>query len=75
MMNQEKHVILILESNLKQQCKGNIALNNTAAADANNTNKKVNQTDDDGGINNVEIMAPLKYLSNFWRTLEMPLIN
>ena len=23
---------------------------------------------------NVEIMAPLKYLSNFWRTLEMPLI-
>ena len=24
---------------------------------------------------NVEIMAPLKYLSNFWRTLEMFLIN
>ena len=24
---------------------------------------------------NVEIMVPLKYLSNFWRTLEMPLIN
>ena len=24
---------------------------------------------------NVEIMFPLKYLSNFWRTLEMPLIN
>ena len=23
----------------------------------------------------VEIMIPLKYLSNFWRTLEMPLIN
>ena len=23
----------------------------------------------------VEIMVPLKYLSNFWRTLEMPLIN
>ena len=22
-----------------------------------------------------EIMVPLKYLSNFWRTLEMPLIN
>ena len=30
---------------------------------------------DDGEINNVEIMVPLKYLSNFWRTLEMPLIN
>ena len=24
---------------------------------------------------NVQIMVPLKYLSNFWRTLEMPLIN
>ena len=24
---------------------------------------------------NLEIMVPLKYLSNFWRTLEMPLIN
>ena len=23
----------------------------------------------------VEIMVPLKYLSNFWRTVEMPLIN
>ena len=23
----------------------------------------------------VEIMAPLKYLSNFWKNLEMPLIN
>ena len=23
----------------------------------------------------VEVMVPLKYLSNFWRTLEMPLIN
>ena len=27
------------------------------------------------GAKDVEIMAPLKYLSNFWRTLEMPLIN
>ena len=32
------------------------------------------QTEDDG-TKNVEIMVPLKYLSNFWRTLEMPLIN
>ena len=24
---------------------------------------------------NVEIMVPIKYLSNFWRTLDMPLIN
>ena len=29
----------------------------------------------DNGTKNVEILVPLKYLSNFWRTLEMPLIN
>ena len=32
------------------------------------------QTGNDG-TKNVQIMVPLKYLSNFWRTLEMPLIN
>ena len=30
---------------------------------------------DDDNEKDVEIMVPLKYLSNFWRTLEMPLIN
>ena len=29
----------------------------------------------DGDTKNVEIMVPLKCLSNFWRTLEMPIIN
>ena len=28
-----------------------------------------------GNTKDVEIMVPLKYLSNFWRTLEMSLIN
>ena len=28
-----------------------------------------------GGTKDVEIMVPLIYFSNFWRTLEMPLIN
>ena len=37
--------------------------------------KKTGQKNNDGEINGVEIMVPLKYLSNFWRTLEMPLIN
>ena len=36
--------------------------------------KITGQTGDDG-TKDVEIMVPLKYLSNFWRTLEMPLIN
>ena len=30
---------------------------------------------DDGNTKDVEIIVPLKYLSNFWRTLEMSLIN
>ena len=29
----------------------------------------------DDGTKNVEIMVPPKYLSNFWRTLEISLIN
>ena len=36
--------------------------------------KTTGQTGDDGTKND-EIMVPVKYLSNFWRTLEMPLIN
>ena len=28
-----------------------------------------------GGTKDVQIMVPLKYLSNFWRILEIPLIN
>ena len=40
-------------------------------------NFKVKMTSQTGdyGTKNVEIMVPLKYLSSFWRTLEMPLIN
>ena len=53
----------------------------------NNNNATVNLTDSfnfkvkftcqtgDDGTKNVEIMVSLKYLSNFWRTLEIPLIN
>ena len=36
--------------------------------------KMTGQTGDDG-TKNVEMMFPLKYLSNFSRTLEIPLIN
>ena len=37
--------------------------------------KTTGQTNNNGRIDNVEIMVSWKYLSNFWRTLEMPLIN
>ena len=35
--------------------------------------QKVKQSNN--GTKSVEIAAPLKYFSNFWRTIEMPLIN
>ena len=37
--------------------------------------KITGKTPNDGNEKDVEIMVPLKYSSNFWRTLEMPLIN
>ena len=36
---------------------------------------KPKSTPADGNEKNVEIIAPLKHLSNFWRTLETLLIN
>ena len=70
---------------LWQYCKEIPAVNNDGdivdfnganATDSFNFKTKITgQTDNNGRIDNVEIMVPLKYLSNFWRTLEMPLIN
>ena len=37
--------------------------------------KITGKTPNNNNVKDVEIMVPLKYLSNFWRTLEMPLIN
>ena len=56
---------------------GNIVdFNGANATDSFNFKTKITgQTNNNGGIDSVEIMVQLKYLSNFWRTLEMPLIN
>ena len=43
--------------------------------DSFNFKAKITGRTGNDGTKNVEIMVPLKYLSNFWRTLEMPLIN
>ena len=69
---------------LWQYCKDILARDNNdeiAAFDANNLNdsfkfkaKITGETGNDG-TKDVEIIVSLKYLSNFWRTLEMPLIN
>ena len=37
--------------------------------------KITGKTRNDNNEKDVEIMVPLKYLNNFWRSLEMPLIN
>ena len=37
--------------------------------------KVTGKTPEAGNTSNVEIIIMLKYLSNFWRNLEMPLIN
>ena len=68
---------------LWQYCKERPAVNNGNIDDFNGVNttdsfnykaKTIYQTNDDGEID-IEVMVPLKYLSNFWRTLEMPPIN
>ena len=70
---------------LWQYCKDILAVNNNDAIvnfnQGNDTDlfnfkaKIAGQTNNDGEINDAEIMVPLKYFSNFWRTLEMSLIN
>ena len=53
-----------------------VNFNEANATDSFNFKTKITgQTNNDGEINDVEILLPLKYLTNFWRTLEMPLIN
>ena len=43
--------------------------------DSFNFKAKITYRTRNDGTKDVEIIVPLKYLSNFWRTLEMPLIN
>ena len=50
--------------------------NNLTDSELFNSKVKVTgETPADRNTKDVEIIVPLKYLSNFWRTLEMPLIN
>ena len=39
------------------------------------TTKKIGRTLANNNTLDIEIIVPLKYLSNFWRTLDLPLIN
>ena len=72
-----------ISGSLWQYCKDIPARNNDGIVvfNANNTTDSFNfkakftGRTGDNGTKNDEMMVPLKYLSNFWRTLEMPLIN
>ena len=73
-----------ISGSLRQYCKEKPAVNNAVnivgftggnATDSFNFKTKITGETKNDGIINVEIMVPLKYLSNFWRSIEMPLIN
>ena len=49
--------------------------NNLTDSESFKSKIKIGNTPADGNTNDVEMFVPLKYLSNFWRILEMPLIN
>ena len=73
-----------ITGSLWQYCIDTPAVNNNNAVvnftennltDSFNFKVKMTGQIEDDGTKAVEIMVPLKYLSNFWRTLEMTLIN
>ena len=55
----------------------NINLTNNSSSSFDYKSNLIGNTDADGANRkkDVKIVVPLKYLSNFWRSLEMPLIN
>ena len=66
-MNDDGNVVDFNGANATDSFSFKIKITSQTAADDNNGNI--------AGRVDVQIMVPLKYLSNFWRTLEMPLIN
>ena len=60
---------------LWQYCKDDPNDNITQSESLKSKIKVTGKTPATGNTKNVKIIVPLKYLSNFWRTLEMPLIN
>ena len=73
-----------MSGSLWQYCKEIPAVNNAGnivdfdganATDSFNFKTKITGQTNNNGIINVELMVPLKQLSNFWRTFGKPLIN
>ena len=66
-VNNDGNIVDFNGANATDSFNFKIKITGQTAGDKNNGNI--------AGRVDVEIMVPLKYLSNFWRTLEMPLIN
>ena len=69
-------MVIIIQKHL--QVYGNITKIIRMIADSQSLKSKIKitgNTPTDGNTKDVEIIVPLKYSSNFWRTLEIPLIN
>ena len=71
-MHQINHLNLEQETGLKKDEPNN---NITQSESFKSKTKISGKTTAAGNTKDVEIIVPLKYLSIFWRTLEMPLIN
>ena len=68
--------ILSISTSFKSCCNTVIDFGaNNATTDAFKIKQKLTGKTSHNGTKDVEVMVPLKYLSNFWRTLEIPLVN
>ena len=68
-------IIIQKPGSLWQYCKDNPSNNLTDSQSFKSKVKITGNIPAAGNTKDVEIIVPLKYLSIFWRTLEMPLIN
>ena len=78
-LKENSHNYLNTSGGLRQYYRDEPALNNAGAivnftGDSHKYKQKITGATGTNDTKNVEIMLPLKCLSNFWGTLEMPLI-
>ena len=63
------------EQNMNNESPANVTIDDSTSFKYKSSFFKPLTADDNGVFKDVKIVVPLKYLSNFWRSLEMPLIN
>ena len=63
------------EQNMDNENPANVTTADSSSFKYKSSFFKTLEGDDNGVFKNVKTAVPLKYLSNFWKSLEMPLIN